>query len=131
VSSTVATVADAMRPRVPGCTLRTPVMEVARRLQDEGARRMVVASAGSDLIAGTIGELELLRAVIDGMTEGMASDVMNLDAPATIEAVRPLSEAVRRMGEEGVDFFVVVAGEPARPVGVLSHAELAAFMAAA
>jgi CBS domain-containing protein len=104
-------------------------MEVARRLQEEGARRMVVASAGSDLIAGTVSDLDLLRAVIEGKTEGMASDIMTLDAPATVEAGEPLAAAVRRMADEGVDFFVVTSGSPARPVGVLSHAEVAAFLA--
>jgi CBS domain-containing protein len=104
-------------------------MEVARRLHEEGARRMVVASAGSDLIAGTVSDLDLLRAVIEGKTEGMASDIMTLDAPATVEAGEPLAEAVRRMADEGVDFFVVTGGSPARPVGVLSHAEVAAFLA--
>ena len=90
---------------------------------------MVVASAGSDLIAGTVSDLDLLRAVIEGKTEGMASDVMTLEAPPTIDAQAPLAEAVGRMTDEGVDFFVVVSGSPARPVGVLSHAELAAFIA--
>jgi CBS domain-containing protein len=104
-------------------------MEVARRLHDEGARRMVVASAGSDLIAGTISDLDLLRAVIEGKTEGMASDIMTLEAPPTVDAHAPLSQVVTRMVEEGVDFFVVTGGSPPRPVGVLSQAELAAFMA--
>jgi CBS domain-containing protein len=104
-------------------------MEVARRLQEEGARRVVVASAGSDLIAGTISDLDLLRAVIEGKTEGMASDVMTLDPPATIESSEPLAAAARRMRDEGIDFFVVVSGSPPRPVGALSHAELAAFLA--
>lgn len=126
---TEPTVADAMRAGVPGCTLRTPVLEVARRMQEEGVRRMVVASAGSDLIAGTIGHLDLLRAVIEGRTEEMASDVMTMEAPATVELHDPLAGAVARMTDEGIDFFVVVGGDPARPVGVLSYAELAAFLA--
>jgi CBS domain-containing protein len=104
-------------------------MDVARRLHDEGARRMVVASAGSDLIAGTVGDLDLLRAVIQGKTEGMASDVMTLEAPATVDAHQPLAAVVNRMVEEGLDFFVVTGGSPPRPMGVLSQAELAAFMA--
>jgi CBS domain-containing protein len=104
-------------------------MEVARRLQEEGARRMVVASAGSDLIAGTISDLDLLRAVIDGKTEGMASDVMTLDPPATVDATERLADAIHRMAADGIDFFVVVGGTPPRPVGVLSHAEVSAFLA--
>jgi CBS domain-containing protein len=129
VALTGPTVAEAMRAGVPGCTLRTPVLEVARRMQEEDVRRMVVASAGSDLIAGTIGHLELLRAVIEGRTEEMASDVMSMEAPATVDVHHPLAGAVSRMAEEGLDFFVVIGGTPSRPVGVLSHAELAAFLA--
>ena len=123
------TVAEAMRPRLPSCTLRTPVMEVARRMQEEGVRHVVVASAGSDLIAGSISELDLLRAVIEGETEGMASDVMTLEAPPTVSAREPLATAVQRMVDDRVEFFVVVDGSPSRPVGLLSHAELRAFLA--
>jgi CBS domain-containing protein len=123
------TVAGAMRPRLPSCTLRTPVMEVARRMQEEGVRHVIVASAGSDLIAGSVGELDLLRAVIEGETEGMASDVMSLEAPPTISAHERLATAVQRMLEDRVDFFVVVDGSPSRPVGLLSHTELRAFLA--
>ena len=118
-----------MRPRLPSCTLRTPVMEVARRMQEEGVHHMVVASAGSDLIAGSIGELDLLRAVIEGQTEAMASDVMGLEAPPTIAATERLATAVKQMADDHVDFFVVVGGDPARPVGLLSSSELAAYLA--
>jgi CBS domain-containing protein len=90
---------------------------------------MVVLSSGSDLIAGTVGELELLRAVIEGKTEGMASDVMALDPPATVGVRQPLAAAVRRMREDSIDFLVVVDGSPERPIGTLSHAELAAYAA--
>jgi CBS domain-containing protein len=123
------TVAVAMRPRLPSCTLRTPVMEVARRMQEEGVHHLVVASAGSDLIAGSIGELDLLRAVIKGQTEAMASDVMKLEAPPTIPATERLAVAVKRMADEEVDFFVVVGGDPARPVGMLSSSELVGYLA--
>ena len=124
-----ATVAEAMRPRLPSCTLRTPVMEVARRMQEEGVRHVVVASAGSDLIAGSISELDLLRAVIVGQTEGMASDVMTLESPPTVSAHERLATAVQRMVDDSVDFFVVVDGSPSRPIGLLSHSELRAFLA--
>jgi CBS domain-containing protein len=118
-----------MRPRLPSCTLRTPVLEVARRMREEDVRHVVVASAGSDLIAGSIGELDLLRAVIDGQTEAMASDVMRLEAPPTIAATERLAVAVKRLADEKIDFFVVVAGDPARPVGLLSSAELVGYLA--
>jgi CBS domain-containing protein len=123
------TVATAMRPRLPSCTLRTPVMEVARRMQEEGVHHVVVASAGSDLIAGSISELDLLRAVIEGQTEAMASDVMRLEAPPTISATERLAVAVKRMSDDHVDFFVVLGGDPARPVGLLSSSELVSYLA--
>jgi CBS domain-containing protein len=123
------TVAQAMRPRLPSCTLRTPVMEVARKMQEDGVEHVVVASAGSDLIAGSVSELDLLRAVIEGKTEAMASDVMTMEPPATISAQERLAAAVARMDAEGIDFFVVIDGSPSRPVGLLSHGELAAYLA--
>lgn len=98
-------------------------------MQEDGVAHVVVASAGSDLIAGSISELDLLRAVIEGKTEAMASDVMTLAAPATIAAHEPLALAVKRMRAEGIAFYVVLDGSPARPVGLLSHAELAAYLA--
>ena len=98
-------------------------------MHEEGVRRMVVASAGSDLIAGSIGELDLLRAVIEGQTEAMASDIMSLDAPPTIAAGERLRTAVKRMTDERVDFFVVVDGTPSRPVGILSTVELVGYLA--
>jgi len=104
-------------------------MEVARKMQEDGVAHVVVASAGSDLIAGSISELDLLRAVIEGKTEAMASDVMTLSAPATIAAQEPLAVAVKRMRTESIPFYVVLDGSPARPVGLLSHAELAAYLA--
>jgi CBS domain-containing protein len=104
-------------------------MEVARKMQEDGVEHVLVASAGSDLIAGSVSELDLLRAVIEGKTDAMASDVMTMEAPATISAHEPLAGAVARMGAGGVDFFVVVDGSPSRPVGLLSHAELASYLA--
>jgi CBS domain-containing protein len=123
------TVAAAMRPKVISCTLRTPVMEVARRLQEEGVRFIVVASSGSDLIAGLVGELDLLRAVVNGQTEGMASDIMSLDSVPSIGMHDSLDSAVERMRDEKVSMFVVTGGEPPRPFGMLSIADVAAFMA--
>lgn len=99
-------------------------------MQEEGVHHLVVASAGSDLMAGSIGELDLLRAVIEGETEAMASDVMRLEAPPTILATERLAVAVKRMADDHVEFFVVVGGDPARPVGVLSSAELVGYLAA-
>lgn len=122
-------VAQAMRARIPSCTLRTPLMEVARRMQEEGVPRMIVASAGTDLIAGSVSELDLLRAVIEGHTDGMASDVMTLEPPPSVGAREPLAAAVQRMRDENIDLLLVVDGAPSRPVGILSYAELAAQLA--
>jgi len=104
-------------------------MEVARRMQEEGVRTIVVASSGSDLIAGLIGELDLLRAVVNGQTEGMASDIMALESVPSIALHEPLDAAIARMREENLSMFVVTGGEPPRPVGMLSTSDVAAFMA--
>jgi CBS domain-containing protein len=104
-------------------------MEVARRMQDEGVRAIIVASAGSDLIAGVITDLDLLRAVIDGHTEAMASDIMTLEPPPSVSAGERLGSAVERLRDSGADLLVVTDGNPARPVGVLSYGDIAAHLA--
>jgi CBS domain-containing protein len=118
-----------MRRTVPSCTLRTPVLEVARRMREEDLRCLVVVSHGSDLIAGTISRLEVLRAIVEGRTEAMASDVMSLDAPPTVAAGDSLGGAVARMRDEGLEAMVVLDGEPARPAGMLTAADVAALLA--
>ncbi|MFN2465184.1 MAG: cyclic nucleotide-binding/CBS domain-containing protein [Candidatus Dormibacteria bacterium] len=129
MSAHAATVAQAMRPRLSSCTLRTPVMEVARRMQDEGVRAIIVASAGSDLIAGVVTDLDLLRAVMEGRTEGMASDIMTMELPPNVFARDRLGEALARMRERDAELVVVMDGSPSRPVGVLSYADVATYLA--
>ena len=118
-----------MRPRLPSCTLRTPVMEVARRMEAEGVRAIIVASSGSDLIAGVVSDLDLLRAVIEGRTEGMASDIMTLEPPPTVGAQDRLAAAVERLRQSGGELLVVTDGNPPRPVGVLGYGDLVAHLA--
>lgn len=98
-------------------------------MQDEGVRAMIVASAGSDLIAGVITDLDLLRAVIDGQTESMASDVMTLEPPPSVGAQESLGAAVERLSQGGVELLVVTDGSPARPIGVLGYSDIAAHLA--
>jgi CBS domain-containing protein len=104
-------------------------MEVARRMQDEGVRAIIVASGGSDLIAGVITDLDLLRAVVEGRTEAMASDVMTLEPPPTVDVRDPLGPAIERLRQSGGELLVVTDGSPARPVGVLSYGDIAAHLA--
>ena len=118
-----------MRPRLPSCTLRTPVMEVARRMNEEGVRAILVASAGSDLVAGVVTDLDLLRAVGEGQTEGMASDIMTLEPPPTVPADAPLGKAAERLRTSGAEVLLVTDGNPPRPVGVLGFGDLAAYLA--
>lgn len=98
-------------------------------MNDEGVRAMIVASAGSDLIAGVITDLDLLRAVIEGQTEGMASDVMALEPPPSVGAHDPLGTAVERLRQSGADLLLVTDGSPARPIGVLGYSDIAAHIA--
>lgn len=98
-------------------------------MREEGVTSLVVASSGSDLVAGVVTELDLLRAVLDGQAEGMAADVMNTDTPVTASAGEPLGEALARMQAEGAAMAIVMGGEPARPLGVLTAADVAAYLA--
>jgi CBS domain-containing protein len=98
-------------------------------MTEEGTRHLVVASSGSDLIAGTVSDLDLLRAVVEGREDAMASDVMRMEAPATIAAHESLRAAAARMTEEGHELLVVMDGQPSRPVGTLAAGDLVAFLA--
>jgi CBS domain-containing protein len=98
-------------------------------MAEEGTRYLVVASGGSDLIAGTISDLDLLRAVVEGRVEAMASDVMRMEAPATIAPQESLAHAAARMVDEGHELLVVMDGRPSRPVGTLAAGDLVTFLA--
>lgn len=98
-------------------------------MQEEGVRAMIVASSGSDLIAGVVSDLDLLRAVIEGRVEGMASDIMTLEPPPSVSSNERLGIAVERLRQSGGELLVVTDGSPPRPVGVLSYADIAAHLA--
>ncbi|MEA2684091.1 MAG: hypothetical protein QOK05_2419 [Chloroflexota bacterium] len=98
-------------------------------MQEEGVRAMIVASSGSDLIAGVITDLDLLRAVTEGRSEGMASDIMTLEPPPSVSSSDRLGAAIERLRQSGGELLVVTEGTPARPIGVLSYADIAAYMA--
>ena len=98
-------------------------------MNDEGVRALIVASAGSDLVAGVITDLDLLRAVIEGQTEGMASDVMTLEPPPSISAADSLGAAVARLREGASELLLVTDGSPPRPIGVLGYSDIAAHLA--
>ena len=121
--------AAVMRANIPACTLRTPATELSRRMSEEGVRSLVVASSGSDLVAGTVSDTDLLRALIGGQLEGMAADVMSMETPVTIPSSAALREAVARLQESRAEMLIVMGGEPERPVGVLTAGEVAAYVA--
>ncbi|MHB8510349.1 MAG: CBS domain-containing protein [Candidatus Dormibacteria bacterium] len=123
------TVAEVMRGKIPACTLRTPVVELSRRMADEEVRSLIVASSGSDLVAGTVSDLDLLRALVEGRMDGMAADVMSLETPATVHSSDSLAVAVERLKVPGTEVLVVLGGDPERPVGVLTAGDVAAHLA--
>jgi len=104
-------------------------MEVARRMQDDGVRAMIVASAGSDLVAGVVTDIDLLRAVIEGQTDGIASDIMTLEPPPSVAAHDSLGTAVQRLRASGSELLLVTEGSPPRPIGVLGYSDIAALLA--
>ena len=122
-------VAAVMRTQIPACTLRTPLSEISRRMREEAVQSVVVASSGSDLVAGVVTELDLLRALLDGQAEGMAADVMSTDTPMTAGAAEPLAEVIARMQAEKVEMVIILDGQPERPVGVLTPRDVAAYLA--
>ena len=125
-------VAHAMRSRIVSCTLRTPLTEVARRMHDEQVNVMLVASAGTDLIAGALTDVDLLRALRQGRSgDAMASDAMSTAGVPAIGARESLAEAAARLREPGVSVLVVTEGSEGRPVGMLARSDMVAYLAGA
>jgi CBS domain-containing protein len=98
-------------------------------MREDGVASLVVASSGSDLVAGVVTESDLLRALLAGQAEGMAADVMNTDTPVTTAPHETLAAAVSRMQAEGAGLAIVMGGEPARPLGVLTAADVVRYLA--
>jgi CBS domain-containing protein len=118
-----ASVADAMTLGIITCAPETPLETVAELMATHRVHAVAVAGIAADrLVWGVIDSLDLVRALRDPDTHGLATAISRQPAHA-IEPDAPLGEAARLMDERDVAHLVVVDGD--RPVGVLSTLDIA------
>ena len=129
--STEVRVGDVMHPGIVFCVPEAPLRTVAQIM----AQRRIHAVVVSDLDMpvwkhkwGVISDLDLIRAFESDVHRVTAAEIAVAD-PATIDAGDPLQRAAQVMSERGAMHLIVVEGNGARAVGVLSTLDLAAVMA--
>ncbi|MGZ8633347.1 MAG: CBS domain-containing protein [Solirubrobacteraceae bacterium] len=125
-----ATVADAMHVGIVTCAPDAPLATVARTMASHHVHCIAVLGVrvenGDQLVWGTISALDLARAAWSG--EDPDAGTMATTPAMTIEATRPLGEAVGLMFQHGVTHLVVI-DRDARPIGVLSTLDVVGIVA--
>jgi CBS domain-containing protein len=126
-----ATVADAMRHGVIGCSPDTPLKVVARMMATNHVHSIVVTGTdaeGSDSKPwGIVSDVDLARLAgeADELTaaEACATEVISVRQDET------LARAAQLMGEYEISHLIVVDPDSRRPVGVVSTLDLAGIVA--
>ncbi len=124
-------VLDVMHPGIVFCVPEAPLRTVAQIMAQRRIHAVVVS--GLDMPAwkhkwGVITDLDLVRAYESDVHRVRADEIAR-PKPATVQADEPLQRAAQIMAEHGVMHLIVVEGDPARAVGVLSALDLATVMA--
>lgn len=122
--------ADAMHVGIVTCAPDAPLATVARTMASHHVHCIAVLGVrvenGEQLVWGTISDLDLARAAWSG--EDPDAGTMATTPAMTIEATRPLGEAVGLMFQHGVTHLVVI-DRDARPIGVLSTLDVVGIVA--
>lgn len=122
--------ADAMHVGIVTCAPDAPLATVARTMASHHVHCIAVLGVrvenGDQLVWGTISDLDLARAAWSG--EDPDAGTMATTPAMTIEATRPLGEAVGLMFQHGVTHLVVI-DRDARPIGVLSTLDVVGIVA--
>jgi CBS domain-containing protein len=120
-----------MHPGVVFCIPQAPVRTVAQIM----AQRRIHAVVVSDLDMpvwkhrwGVISDLDLVEAFGSDVHRVTAAEIAS-EEPVTVAVEEPLAVAARVMAEHRVMHLIVVEGDPARAVGVISTLDLAGVMA--
>lgn len=112
------------------CAPDAPLATVARTMASHHVHCIAVLGVrvenGDQLVWGTISDLDLARAAWSG--EDPDAGTMATTPAMTIEATRPLGEAVGLMFQHGVTHLVVI-DRDARPIGVLSTLDVVGIVA--
>lgn len=128
-----ATVADAMHPGILSCHADASLTDVARMMATHHVHSIAVmdSSPGDDsesLVWSVISDFDLLRAGIRTGAEESAGALARQPV-VTVKSSMRLREAGELMLAHGALHVVVVAGDPARPVGILSTLDVAGVLA--
>lgn len=115
-----------------GCPPEAGVREVARLMVAEGIHCAIVAGLfeeeGGVRGWGVISSLDLATVAAGDLDELTAAEIAATE-PVMVKASDSLGDAAREMSAHGVAHLIVVDGDPARPVGVISTLDIARVIA--
>ena len=122
------TVGEVMRLGVVTCAPDTALSEVAHLMSTHRIHCVVVGGLGEDihgtrLVWGVVSDLDLARAIAAGQ-EATAGQVAATE-PVTASPFDTLADVARVMSDHEVAHLVVVNGENAEPMGMISTLDLA------
>lgn len=109
------------------CESHATLGEVARLMADEDTHSVLVerkagASSAGEPAWGIVSDIDLMRAIGAGALEGEASQAAS--EVVTVGINESLEGAARLMAEHECSHLVVTAGDPKRPVGVISSLDV-------
>ena len=90
--------------------------------------RLTLATMAANNETGVISDLDLVEAFGSDVHRVTAAEIAG-EEPVTVAVEEPLAVAARVMAEHRVMHLIVVEGDPARAVGVISTLDLAGVMA--
>ena len=122
------TVGEVMRLGIVGCAPDTPLQEVARLMSAHRIHCVVVgvvteAQHGTRLVWGVVSDLDLARALAAG--EELTAGEVAATELVTASPFDSLADVALVMGDHDVAHLVVVDGNDAEPMGVISTLDLA------
>ena len=128
------TVGEVMRLGVVTCAPDTPLREVARLMGAYHIHCVVVSALSEDvhgtrLVWGVVSDLDLARALASG-EEATAGQVAATE-PVTASPFDTLADVAQVMTEHEIAHLVVIDGEDAEPMGMISTLDLARAAAGA
>ena len=120
-----ARVSDAMRRGVIACPPDASLRSVARTMATHHVHSVLI-TGGPDAPVRVLGERQLLLGAAAKAEDQTAGSIA--EAPVTVLASDPLTQAVRLMTDRGVTHVLVVDGV-GHPLGVLSALDVAGVLA--
>jgi CBS domain-containing protein len=123
-----ASVVDAMRVGIVGCSPDTPLKDVARIMATYRIHCVVVSEMEGARPLGVISDSDLVAAAASDSREGTAGQLARSE-PVSVAADDSLERAAQLMAEHEVSHLVVIQPHSGHPLGVLSALDLAGVLA--